>query len=55
MLMESQRPRAARSRAAARPVVGGLSGFELFILGLIAAMVLDVALFVWLVVHEFAR
>ncbi len=47
--------RAVRSRAITPPLLGGLSGFELFILGLIAAMVADVAMFVWLVVHEFAR
>ncbi len=47
--------RAVRSRAVMPPLVGGLTGFELFILGLIAAMVADVAMFVWLVAHEFAR
>ncbi len=55
MQMGGQRVRAARSRAAARPVLGGLTGFEVFILGLIVAMVVDVGLFAWLIVHEFAR
>lgn len=55
MEMGDQRIRATRSRAVARPVFNGLTGFELFILGLIVAMVADVGLFAWLVVHEFTR
>ncbi len=55
MQMGGRRVRAARPRAVADPVLGSLSGFELFILGLIVAMVVDVGLFAWLVVHEFTR
>lgn len=55
MEMGDRRAPATRSRAAARPLFGSLTGFELFILGLIVAMVADVGLFAWLVVHEFAR
>jgi hypothetical protein len=55
MEMGDRRVRATRSRAVARPLLNGLSGFELFILGLVVAMVADVGLFAWLVVHEFTR
>ena len=55
MEMGDHRVRATRSRAAVHPGVTGLTGFELFILALVAAMAADVGLFGWLLVHEFAR
>ncbi|MEA2663764.1 MAG: hypothetical protein QOI11_708 [Candidatus Eremiobacteraeota bacterium] len=55
MEMGDRRAPATRSRAVTRPLVGSLTGFELFILGLIVAMVADVGLFAWLVVREFTR
>jgi hypothetical protein len=55
MELGDRRMRATRSRAAARPAFNGLTGFELFIVGLVVAMVADVGLFAWLVVHEFSR
>jgi hypothetical protein len=55
MQMGGHRARAARPRVTAHPVLGSLTGFEVFILGLIVAMVADIGLFAWLVVHEFTR
>ena len=54
MRVGDQRVAAVRARPGARQAPA-LTGFEWFILGLIVAMVADVALFVWIVAHEFAR